>query len=98
MGDGAADGTGEGESRVQVKALGSVRVGGGGRGLDGIKLDGAGGGGGGLSRHCDDGREMDEARGSGELLGMKDSRRCRSEVDRKLEKVADFASLFRCCR
>lgn len=68
MGDGAADGTSEGEARVQVKALGRGWVGGNGLCLDGIELGGAGGRGGSLGRHCDDGREMDKARGSGELL------------------------------
>ena len=72
MGDGAADGTGEGESRVEIKALGRGRVGGSGRGLDGIELHGAGGRSGGLGRHCDDGREMDKVRVSGELLGVED--------------------------
>ena len=44
MGDGAADGTGESESRVQIKASGRGRVGGRKLSLCGIDLAGAGGG------------------------------------------------------
>lgn len=63
MGHGAADGTGESESRVEVETLGVGRVGSGGGSLDGIELRRAGGRGGSLGRHCDDGGEMEDEDG-----------------------------------
>lgn len=66
MGDSTADGTGESEARVEIETLGVGRVGSSSRGLDGVKLGGAGGRGGGLGRHCDDGGEMEKKRRSGE--------------------------------
>jgi hypothetical protein len=70
VGDGAADGTGESESRVQVKASGSGRVSGRELSLRGIDLAGAGGGGRGVGGHF---AGMDEKRRkwSGEVWWLK---------------------------
>jgi hypothetical protein len=53
VGDGAADSTSKGESRIQVGAGGGRRVDVGGHGLrlDGVELAGAGGGGRRRGRH-----------------------------------------------
>jgi len=78
VGDGAADGTGESESRVQVKASGSGRVSGRELSLRGIDLAGAGGGGRRVGGHF---AGMDEKRRkwSGEVWWLKlDRRRLRA--------------------
>lgn len=54
MGEGAADGTGEGETRVEGDARELLRLGGLDVLLDSVDLDATGGGGRGLSRHCDE--------------------------------------------
>ena len=53
MGEGAADGTGEGEARVEGNTRELLRLGGLDVLLDSVKLDAASGGGRGLSRHCE---------------------------------------------
>ena len=53
VGEGAADGTGEGEARVEGDARELLGLSGLDVLLDSVDLDAAGGGGRGLSRHCD---------------------------------------------
>ena len=53
MGEGAADGTGEGEARVEGDTRELLGLSGLDVLLDSVELDAAGGGGRGLSRHCD---------------------------------------------